>query len=534
MPCARDGVVDLHSKDLTSIFFFFFFFFLFQNETLVPLNNVSTGGLGDGLGQFGVSRVASVSCLDFLYASNDATQSISVFRVNRQDGSLTLLPSLAVVVVPRNVMAYDDVAVTLSPNGRFLFVGLGSSFVSNHVYVYAVNNVSGALTQVAHVVVPTISLPLRLSQLAVSPTGNLLAVSLTSVAGYVALYGIDPNSGALTELDLLPDQAPYGRAQGLVWSADGSEIFAALVNNRPPSVGAIGVSVSQNRTLGLEWTLNSQVSDDSNLIALDKRTGNKLFLSTQMPALVVTPKPLTPPVYTVTLTPSGFVPSLLSLEFGATVVFNATLPGFSVVLVSSGISCLPKADGFDSGPLVPGVPWRHTFDLAGTYYIADRARCTIGYRMVAQVDPAIVWKDPSAIVNPLRARSTMLDVTFDGDHLVSSLQTGGVSIYRILANYSLAEVAVGAYDAKGLQGTSALFNMPQCCKVDDSGPILDFQPVITVPCTYKITQPFIKLVAGCDYLANQLVTEAVLLPTCNQQCDALFHVSLTDGGNPRI
>jgi hypothetical protein len=36
-----------------------------------------------------------------------------------------------------------------------------------------------------------ISLPLRLSQLAVGPQSNLLAVSYTSVAGYVALYGID-------------------------------------------------------------------------------------------------------------------------------------------------------------------------------------------------------------------------------------------------------------------------------------------------------------------------------------------------------
>lgn len=420
-------------------------------------------------------------------------------------------------------------AVTISPNGKFLLVGMSSSFIPNRVLSYAINQTSGALQLVSSLPAPVISLPLRISQLAVSPQGNLLAVSLTSVAGYVALYKIDAQTGSLTELDLLADQAPLGRAQGLSWSRDGTEIYAALVNNRPPSIGGIGMSVLQNSTLGLLWTLRSNVSDDSNLVAVDPTNPSSLYFSTQMPAIILASKPGTPPSYVVSVTPNGFVPSLLAIEYGATLVFQATASGLSVQQVSSAVSCLPKAGGFSSGPLVANQSWSFTFGNAGTFFVSgDAQACGLGKRLQVVVASSSDWRDPSMVVVPALARATTLSLTFDGENLVTSLQTGGVAIFRVSANKTLSQVAVSSYDAGGLQGTSSMFEMPACCKNDQSGPVLQYEQQVNVPCNYKIQGPFVKLVAGCDWLANQLVTQGVQLPTCNAQCDALFRVSLTD------
>ena len=498
----------------------------FYDDTLQNVGRWSTGGLGDGLGQFGVSRVATVSCLDYLYASNDASQSISVFRIDRQQGFLSLLPSLATVPVPRNEARYDDVTLTVSHGGKYLFVGMGSSFIRNRLFAYAIQN-DGSLTLVSSLMGPIISLPLRLSQLSVSPDSTLLAVSYTSVAGYVALYGIGPD-GALAELDLLPDMAPFGRAQGLTWSMNGEEIYAALVNNRPASVGGLGIRVSQNSTMGITWTLSSSASDDSNLIAVDPSRPGRLFFSTQMPAIVIVDKPSLFPTVSVSVSSSTFSPNLINIESGTTVQFTATDPGLSVVQVSSSVSCLPKAQGFDSGPLAVNETFSHTFDTAGNYFVAVGSRCLLGVRMLVVVDPAMVWQDPSATVFPLAARATTLEPTFDGEHLVSSLQTGGFSIQRIEQNDTLTTVATATFDAMGLQGTSALYNMPACCRNDETGPILDYESVVVVPCDYKVIQPLVKLVAACDWLQDQLVTQGVQLPTCNAECDALFRVSLTD------
>jgi hypothetical protein len=57
----------------------------------VKVGEWPTGGLGDGLGQFGVERVVTLPSLGFLYASNDATQSVSVFAVDEQSGQVDLL-----------------------------------------------------------------------------------------------------------------------------------------------------------------------------------------------------------------------------------------------------------------------------------------------------------------------------------------------------------------------------------------------------------------------------------------------------------
>jgi hypothetical protein len=464
-----------------------------------------------------------------VFASNDDSQTVSVFAVDRQTGALSLLSGLTTTIVPLNVSRFDDIAVTISPNGKFLVVGMSSSFIPNLVMTFRISATSGALSFVSSVTVAVISLPLRISQVAVSPQGHLVAVSLTSVAGYVVLYKLDPATGVLTELDLLADQAPLGRAQGLSWSKDGTQIYAALVNNRPASIGGIGISVLQNSTLGLLWTLRSNVSDDSNLIAVDPLNPNRLFFSSQMPAVIIATKPATPPVYSISVTDSGFIPSLITIEYGATLVFTASSGGLSVQQVSSALSCLPKANGFSSGVLAANQSWAFTFDMAGTYFVSGNAQtCLLGKRLQVIVGASTDWSDPSMIVTPMIARATTLEPTCDGANLVTSLQTGGFTIYRLSSNNTLSVAVSSISDAGGLQGTSSLFEMSPCCKSDASGPVFQYEQQVNVPCNYQIRGPFIKLVAGCDWLANQLVSEAIQLPICNAQCDALFRVSLTD------
>lgn len=488
-----------------------------------------TGGYGDGLGQFGVDRVATSASICYLYASNDASQTVSVFALNRMTGALTPLPQFTVTPVPRSQARYDDIALTVTPDGRFLIVGMGSSFIANRVISYRIN-ADGSLTEQSNLVSPTISLPLRLSQLAVNPYSNLLAVSYTSVAGYVALYGIN-STGGLTEEDLLPDMAAYGRAQGLAWSLDGSNIYAALVNNRPASVVGIGIEVSENTTLGLQWTMQSLASDDSNLVAVDPLTTQRLFYSTQMPAVVVAAPPVAPPDVSVLLgTDTGFTPSLINVPFGTTVQWEATVSGVRVLQGTGDISCAAKLNGFDSNVLAAGETFRYTFDSPGSFFVIDPARClSDNVRMLVFVgDPSLV-SNTGASVNPIRARATTLEFTQDGEHLLTGLQVGGFAIQRVAANSSLTEVAfTSGVVTNGLQGSSALQQSPLCCKDDLSGPVIEWDPVVNVPCTYRIKGPVMTLAAGCDWLADQLVVEGLQIPTCNSEADALFRVNITD------
>lgn len=497
------------------------------NDTLVRVGAWATGGAGDGLGQFGVDRVATAACVGYLYASNDATQSVSVFRVDRQTGALTLLPALTVVPVPPAQARFEDVAVALTPDGRHLIVGLGSSFVPNRLHSYRVN-ADGSLTLVSALTAPVIALPLRLSQLAVGPHSNLLAVSYTSVAGYVALYGLGAD-GALTELDLLPDMAAFGRAQGLAWAPNGRDLFAALVNNRPASVAGIGMTVSGNSTLGLQWMLQSRRSDDSNLVAVDPVALDRLFFSTQMPAVVVATPPTPPPEVSVTVTATSFVPSLLNVPFGTTLVFRAAVSGVQVAQGASPISCALKLNGWRSATLAAGQEYRVTMDLTGATFVVNPATClSANARLLVVVDDKTVYNDTGATVNPLRARATSLAFTDDGEHLVTGLQVGGFAVQRVLSNFTVAEVAWTNETTNGLQGTTAMVQMPACCRNDVSGPVLSWEAVVNVLCRQPVTGPVVTLLAGCDWRPDQLVTEGVQIPTCNAECDALFRVTLTD------
>ncbi len=60
------------------------------------------------------------------------------------------------------------------------------------------------------------------------------------------------------------------------------------------------------------------------------------------------------------------------------------------------------------------------------------------------------------------------------------------------ANYSLLEVAHTTEVTNGLQGTSTMSQTPVCCAHDDSGPILDYEPTLSVPCNYVITGPSVR------------------------------------------
>lgn len=124
----------------------------------------------------------------FLYAANQDTSTISLFKIDPTTGSLT-------EVLPRTSLTNSSGAVGLSPGmmtmdsgGNFLFVG---NQVTNDVWVFSIGS-SGALTFVSS------------AQLAAPPSGLTLSASggflYVPVQTFSAIYVFSVNSGALTQV----------------------------------------------------------------------------------------------------------------------------------------------------------------------------------------------------------------------------------------------------------------------------------------------------------------------------------------------
>ncbi len=125
---------------------------------------------------------------DFLYAANQNTNTISLFKINPQTGSLT-------EVLPRTALVTSSGGVGLSPgvmamdsSGKFLFVG---NQVTNDIWVYSIGP-SGALTFVSSAVLGASPIGLTLSA-----SGAFLYVPVQT---FSAIYVFSVNSGALTQV----------------------------------------------------------------------------------------------------------------------------------------------------------------------------------------------------------------------------------------------------------------------------------------------------------------------------------------------
>src|SRR5580704_9103679 len=117
----------------------------------------------------------------FLYVSNSADNTISLFNIDGSSGALT-------EVMPRTSTGLSPETLSMDSAGSYLYV---ANKGSNNISVYSIDASAGTLTQVAGSPFPTYDQPTFLS---VSPAGDFLFV-LNPNLGLVSTYTI--SSGIL-------------------------------------------------------------------------------------------------------------------------------------------------------------------------------------------------------------------------------------------------------------------------------------------------------------------------------------------------
>jgi 6-phosphogluconolactonase (cycloisomerase 2 family) len=124
---------------------------------------------------------------DFLYAANQNTNTISLFKINSNTGALDeVLPRTALVT--SGGVGLSPGVMTMDTGGKYLFVG---NQVTNDIWVYSVGS-SGALTFVSS------------AQVGASPGGLTLSASgdflYVRVPTFSAIYVFNVNAGVLTQV----------------------------------------------------------------------------------------------------------------------------------------------------------------------------------------------------------------------------------------------------------------------------------------------------------------------------------------------
>lgn len=160
----------------------------------------------------------------FLYYSPAVTVGISSAEINGTNGQLS---TSSYLFVPATVQILDTV---FDPAGKFLFAANHSDFSSDEVYVFSVDQSSGALTQVAQspfTIIPN-SAPYGI---AIHPSGNFLYVALSNsisaqTSGLAAMT-VDASTGALSLVAGSPFSAGTGFQQVAVHSS-GKFLYAIL------------------------------------------------------------------------------------------------------------------------------------------------------------------------------------------------------------------------------------------------------------------------------------------------------------------
>jgi 6-phosphogluconolactonase (cycloisomerase 2 family) len=190
------------------------------------------------------TSIDTVSALTILASGNDA-------------GTLMNFTNSPIATTPSGSL--DPVAVAVDPSNRFVYV---ANMTGQTIAAYQFND----LNQFAPIAgsqfiftIPTIagSTP---TSMAIEPTGRFLYVSVigTSSAGVVVSYGIDPTTGALSEIGtplIVPAQGGtvggplYGTLVGLTAEPSGKFLYAAL-NNESAEGASILVQFDIDPTLG--------------------------------------------------------------------------------------------------------------------------------------------------------------------------------------------------------------------------------------------------------------------------------------------
>lgn len=128
----------------------------------------------------------------FLYTANHGSANISVLEITQATGALTTLASSPFAT------STNPYSLSFDPQGRFLFVGHENAVVAA-VSAYTVNTTSGELTQIAGspFAVAAGSTPVAVH---VDPSGNFLYVGSSQPGANAHAFAINQNTGALTQI----------------------------------------------------------------------------------------------------------------------------------------------------------------------------------------------------------------------------------------------------------------------------------------------------------------------------------------------
>ncbi|MGO9086196.1 MAG: lactonase family protein [Candidatus Sulfotelmatobacter sp.] len=160
----------------------------------------------------------------FLYYDHALSVGIGEAAINSSSGNLS---SNSYLFVPATVQI---LGTAFDPEGKFLFAANRSDFSSDEVYVFSMDQTSGALTQVPQSPFTVISNSGPYGT-AINPSGNLLYValsnSISAQTSGIAAMTVDLNTGALSLVAGSPFSAGTG-FQHLAVHSSGKFLYAIL------------------------------------------------------------------------------------------------------------------------------------------------------------------------------------------------------------------------------------------------------------------------------------------------------------------
>jgi 6-phosphogluconolactonase len=182
-----------------------------------------TGGIGGGGGFIASNRIITVG--QFLYASNQVTNDVSGFIIDRETGTLTTISGSP---YPTGGTTADGFSLAATPDSRFLYAANDGSAT---IRMFQIDGNNGELTSIGD---PIFTGGAGANGMKVSPDGRWLALALTraSFHGLIAMFSIDPKEGTLTPVPgspfpVRPFGGPDGAAAGVDINCSSDKLFVA-------------------------------------------------------------------------------------------------------------------------------------------------------------------------------------------------------------------------------------------------------------------------------------------------------------------
>jgi 6-phosphogluconolactonase (cycloisomerase 2 family) len=251
-----------------------------SDGVLTKLGTTGTDGAGCGGGVYAPNRIITSPDGKYLYVSNDGSDNITIFRVNKWTGAITPVGSPAATGNTSGCTTPNGMSLAVTPGGDFLYAATRNS---QNIRIFSVAK-NGTLSQVGGLV----PLPGTPDSIKVRRDGKFLAAGLFS-SNNVAMFCIGP-SGTLAVVPGSPFASggpgyPSGVA-GVDFNPRGDLLFGGQANFGATIVDVFGVG--RNGTLspvtGSPFTFDLGTSNSN--VVLDP-SGHILYASNQDSSSVI-------------------------------------------------------------------------------------------------------------------------------------------------------------------------------------------------------------------------------------------------------